>query len=413
MTTSQSPSRLGATYDPLGADLADTYPFYARARREEPVFFAPRFQAWIVTRYDDVVTVLRNPEVFSSANALRPLVHYYPATLAELGKGYPLGLTAVGSDGADHQRLRAPFARGLSPERVNAVTQFIHEQANALVDRFIDDGNAELMEQYANPLPFRVIAYLVGVDEADMDEAYAGSVAHALLNLSQLPEGEQLQAARGSVAFQRMMARYIADRRAAPRDDLASEVVTALAPGTDPIPLEQEAEVIWALVGLVLAGHTTTSGMMGSGIRHLLSHRDQWALLCQQPELVRNAVEEIARYDTSVQGFFRITTKEATLGAVRLPAGAELMLAYGSANRDEALTSQADTFDITRPPTRHLAWATGPHRCVGAGLARAQLAATLAVLTKRLPRLRLSGDEGVELRPSLAMRGPRALFVDW
>jgi cytochrome P450 len=194
---------------------------------------------------------------------------------------------------------------------------------------------------------------------------------------------------------------------------LLSEVVAALAADDGPLSLEQEAELARVVMGLFVAGHITTSGLVGNGIRHLLSHRDQWELLCDRPELVENAVEEIARYDTPVQGFLRITTQPTTLGAVQLPHGAEVLLLYASANHDQALCQHPEVFDITRRPTRHLAFAAGRHTCVGAGLSRRELAATLRTLVRRLPTLRLVPDQEFQVQGMLTAHGLRALHVTW
>jgi cytochrome P450 len=164
---------------------------------------------------------------------------------------------------------------------------------------------------------------------------------------------------------------------------------------------------------VMVAGHTTTSSLLGTGLVHLLEDRSRWLLLRERPELIPGAVEEMARFDPAVQSFFRVTTRPAEVGGVRLEPGTELLLLYGSANRDEALCEHPEEFDITRAPTRHLAFGMGLHACVGAGLARTELRVSLETLTRRLPDLRLDTDQEIRIRPGLNHRGPWWLHVTW
>jgi cytochrome P450 len=407
-----SPS-LGERYQPFGVHLQDPYTFYALARRTEPVFFSPALEVWVVTRYDDIRAVLRDPETFSSLNALRPVVRFHPGTIEELRKGFPMVPSIPSSDGELHRRLREPLTRALTPEKVAALVPFIRERADALVDAFVADGHAELMGQYAYPLPVEVLAKLLDLDPSDWASVTHQSYESVAMISSDLPEAEQAEAARQYVAFQHLLTGYIEARRKAPRDDLISQVVTALAPGPGPLSFEQQAELVVCLSSVTFAGHTTTSSLLGTGVWHLLSDRERWELLRERPELIPGAVEEMARFDPAVQGFFRVTTRPATVGGIELPAGAEVLVLYGSGNRDEALSERPGEFDVTRSPTRHLAFGHGLHACVGAGLARTELRVALETLTQRLPAMRLAAGRSVEIRPGLNHRGPWALHVEW
>jgi cytochrome P450 len=412
---SPSPSSLGECFQPFGDHLQNPYPFYARLRREEPVTWSPSLGAWLVTRYEDVRAVLRDPETFSSANALRPVFRFYPGTLEELRRGFPMVPSTVDSDGRTHRRLREPLTRALTPEKVAALEPFIRERAEALVDGFAADGSAELMNQYAYPLPVEVIAELLGVDPGDRTRVTVQSYQAASLISAELPEPRQREAAAGMVELMHLLMWYADERWRRPRDDLVSQVVTTLVgrPDGEPLSLEVQSELVWHLLGVMVAGHTTTSSLLGTGLLHLLEDRSRWLLLCEQPELIFAAVEEMARFDPAVQSFFRVTTRPATVGGVHLEAGAELLLLYGSANRDEALCEHPEEFDVARQPTRHLAFGMGLHACVGAGLARTELRISLETLTRRLPNLQLDPYQEVRIRPGLNHRGPWALHVTW
>ncbi|MET9956772.1 cytochrome P450 [Streptomyces sp. NPDC006339] len=407
----------------LDALQRDPYPLYARARRTPGLTYVPTLDAWLVSRDADIREVLLRPQDFSSAQALRPDVRPAPAALAVLGGGFAPRPTVVSTDGPAHRRHRAPLNSGLSAARVAALTPYVTHQAETLAEAFADTitahGHADLMAHYARVLPGAVIGRLLGLDPADVPAAVHGSYSAERLLFRPLPEDEQITAAQDVLALQHLLDRYARDRRDRPRDDLVTALVTALAPdsGLGPGPRglteDQRCELVANLQNLLIAGHLTTTALIGTTVLHLLRHRDQWELLCDRPELIPAAVEEAARYDSAVQGFRRTTTRPVTLAGTELPAGAVLFLAYGSANRDPARHRDPDTFDITRPPPRprHLAFGHGPHGCPGSRLARVQLHATLGALTRLLPDLRPLDDRPAPMRPTLIHRSPEELLL--
>ncbi|MCX4855828.1 cytochrome P450 [Streptomyces canus] len=396
----------------LDALQSDPYPHYERARDAEGLARVDEFDAWLVARDADVREVLRRPEDFSSANALVPDVLPSPAALAVLGGGFGGRPVVVTADGDLHQRLRAPIVRGLSPSRVAAVLPYAAERAAALVDGFVKDGRVELMSAYARKLPGDVVGRIVGLDPADVPAVvYGGHRAEELL-FRPLAQSEQVAAAEDVVAMQHILDRYVRERHAEPREDLCSELVVSLT-GPGELTLDHRHELVAHLQNLLIAGHLTTTALIGTTVLHLLRHRDQWELLCAEPERIPAAVEEAARHDGALQGFRRVTTRPVTLAGTELPAGATVFVAFGGANRDGARHPRPDTFDITRPPVRHLAFGHGVHSCPGAQLAREQLHLTLQELTSRLPGLRLADGQPVAMRPTMIHRSPRHLHLTW
>ncbi|MFF4801356.1 cytochrome P450 [Streptomyces sp. NPDC001351] len=390
----------------------DPYPLYARARGAEGLMYVAELDAWLVARDADVREVLRRPEDFSSANALKPDVLPAPAALAVLGGGFGGRPVVVTADGADHQRLRAPIVRGHSPARVAAVLPYAAERAAALVDAFVKDGHVELMSAYAGRLPGEVIGRIVGLDPADVPAVvYGGHRAEQLL-FRPLAEDEQIAAAEDVVAMQHILDRYARERHAEPRADLCTELVASVV-GEGELTLEHRHELVAHLQNLLIAGHLTTTALIGTTVLHLLRHPSQWELLCAEPERIPAAVEEAARHDTALQGFRRVTTGPVTLAGTELPPGATLFVAFGAANRDSSRHPRPDEFDITRPPERHLAFGFGAHGCPGSQLAREQLRLTLEELTRRLPGLRLADDRPVTMRPTMIHRSPESLHLIW
>lgn len=398
----------------------DPYPHYDRARRAPGLTRVPELDAWLVARDADVREVLRRPEDFSSANSLLPDVLPSPAALAVLGGGFGGRPVVVTSDGARHQQLRAPIVRGLSPSRVAAVLPYAAERAAALVDAFAPDpknGRVELMSAYARRLPGDVVGRIVGLDPADVPAVVHGGHRAEELLFRPLGEDEQIAAAEDVVAMQHILDRYVRERAARPREDLATEIVASVTEATEgtegELTLEQRHEAVAHLQNLLIAGHLTTTALIGTTVLHLLRHPRQWELLCAEPDRIPAAVEEAARYDTALQGFRRITTRPLTLAGTELPAGATVFVAFGGANRDPVRHPQPDEFDITRTPERHLAFGFGAHGCPGAQLAREQLRLTLGELTRRLPGLGLAADHRVTMRPTMIHRSPYRLHLTW
>jgi cytochrome P450 len=410
------PESLGEQYDPLGVHMADPYPFYTHARRSAPIFFSPRLDAWVVTRMADVKKVLRDGKTFSSVNSLRPFAPLSPSVYEVLATGYPQVYTMIQLDGEAHQHWRGPSATSFSAERVNAAEPYITERANALVDGFAAGGTIDFMTAYANPLAVSVICHLMGYS-ADQHELI-GDDGHRAASLTMghqfLSDDEQTEAANSWVRFQRVIGEHVRDRRAAPQADLMSEMIAAYVPGDGPLTPQQEAELVGHFFGTTLAGHITTSALLGNGLIRLLSHPDQWRLLCEQPALIPNAVEEIARFDTPTHIFLRRTTTETTVAGQRLPEGAEVAVWLAAANRDETFFDRAEEFDITRTtPRNHVVFGHGVHFCVGAALARREIEISLRVLTRRLPSLRLVPEQQITYRPTLDHRGPISLHLTW
>lgn len=417
----------------LDALTRDPYPLYARARRAEGLTYVPELRAWLVARDADVREVLRRPDVFSSANAVRGDVVPSPAARAVLDTGIggrrPVVITA---DGSAHQRLRAPIVRGLTPARVAAVLPYVAQRAQALADACAAPENGrrvDVMEAYALRLPGQVISHVLGFDAADVPVVVRGGHSTERLLFRPLTEEDQIAAARDMIALQRLLDGYVRDRHAAPRDDLCSEMVASLAPddgdpddGEAEVPgagaeltVGQRGELVAHLHNFLLAGHLTTTALIGTTLLHLLRHPAQWKLLCEEPERIPAAIEEAARYDTALQGFRRVTTRAVTLAGTELPAGAEVLVGFGAAGRDEGRYERPDVFDIMRTPVaRHVAFGLGAHACPGAQLAREQLRVTLELFTRRFPGLRLAGDgPPVRMRPTLIHRAPETLYVEW
>ncbi|MCB5168073.1 cytochrome P450 [Streptomyces bambusae] len=408
MATGDAQERRDALY-------RDPYPTYARARRAEGLTYLPELDAWLVARDADVREVLRRPGDFSSANALLPDIPPSPDALAVLATGLAPHPTVVTSDGPAHRRHRAPLNRAMSPARSAALLPYARTCARELLAGFAADGAAELVTAYARRLPGLVVGRLIGLEPADVPAAvHGGHRAEELFFRPLTPPG-QAAAAADVVALQHLLDGYVRDRRTRPRDDLCSDLAAAAAPAGTALAPEQRHEVVAQLQNLLIAGILTTGALIATTLLHLLADRPQWELLCSDPALIPAAVEEGARFDTAIQAFRRVTTGPVEIAGTRLPAGAAVLVAYASANRDERRYARPAAFDIRRPGLRHhLAFGHGPHVCPGSHLGRGQLHLTLSLFTEALPTLRLDpARPHPPMRPTLIHRSPETLHTTW
>lgn len=403
--------QFGQAYHPLQAEqLENPYTLYKQMREKEPITFSPEIGAWLVTRYRDVRDVLSQPELFSSRDVKDPVTALSPAALAVLMQGYPMLPISIDSDGLNHQRFRQPHLKGLAPARLAQYEDFIRTLVNRLIDDFIHEGHAELLEQFAYLLPLEVIFRLFDIPQEHMVETKQWCMDLVNLLYADLTEERQVECAKGVVAFQHYIAGFINEQRKNPKDDLIGVHITHQIPGADPLSLE---ELIAVICGFIMAGHRTTVDLIGNGLALLLQPDTRWQKLSTRPELIRSTVEEILRYDAPVHALFRTTTREVILEGITLPQGARLLLVFGSANRDEEQFLNADVFEMERHPNQHLGFSYGPHFCAGAPLARMETRIAFEVLTQRIPGLRLKPGQQLIRNPVLAFRGYQKIEAEW
>lgn len=399
-------------FDPLDpVQRADPYPTYALLRRERPVFYAPQYDLWVVTRYEDVLRVLKEDETFSSRIALHSTPHEpAPEVGRVLDQGWPEMPIIVESDPPLHTRIRRPISRAFTPRRIAEMEPRIRALAQALLDAFAGEGEADVVDRFAWPLPLRVIGELVGVPEEDLPWLHARSRDWLATYQATAPLEEQIAQARGFVEFQRYFVSLVEERARAPRDDLTSALIQAVAEDEEPIGLVELAGVP---LDLIVAGHVTVTRAIGSALVLLLDAPEELERLREDPALWPGAIEEILRLESPAQGLFRQTTRDVELGGVRLPAGARLMVHFGSANRDETVFEDPDRFDPSRDRNLHLAFGRGIHVCIGAPLARLELQIALPMLVDRLRGLRRADDEPLAYDPVFFARGLASLRVRW
>ena len=393
-------------FDPMTpAQRENPYDVLELARREQPVFYAPAFGLWVVTRHEDVLAVLKDHRSFSSAGALKSTAAPMPPEVqAVLDEGYPEMPYIIEIDPPLHDRIRGLVTKAFTPRRIAELAPRIEEISAELLDELAPLGEADIVERFAWPLPLRVLGELFGIPRDDLEQLHHWG--HDWLMLQQeLPLERRLEHARGLVEFQRYLVRAVEARIEQPTDDLLGAMVAAREDVS-------AVEIAGVPLDIMVAGHVTVTRAIGSTLNRMFAYprlRDH--LL--DPEVAPKAVEEILRLEAPAQGLFRVTTREVELGGATLPPGARVMAHFASANRDECVFARPDDYDPERDDIKqHLAFGKGIHFCIGAPLGRLELTIALPMLLRRLPGLRPGTEPGVREEIFFA-RGFRTLPVAW
>jgi cytochrome P450 len=398
-------------FDPFeAACVADPHEVLSEAL-QQPVFYSARLGAWVVSRYDDVKRLLSDHWSCSSRDALRPVQPFTPEAKEILQQGGRAARVLINSDPPDHGRMRSLLRGTFTSRRLTALEPTIRRIVHDHVDAFEREGRADIVGQLTYGLPALVIFRLLGVPDTEVAQvkAWAG---HWVVFMCGTPgPDEQAGLARRFVSFWRYCEDLVERRTESPGEDLVSDLVRA-AEG-DPAPVTV-GEIASAVFMLLIAGHETTTGLLGNALRQLLSRPTVWDELRRQPSLIPQAVEEVLRFDSPVISARRVTTRSVEVAGVTIPEGSPVVLLLGAGNRDEAQFPDADRFDIHRPDAaHHLAFGFGVHHCLGAALARLEARLVLEVLTQRLPKLRLVPEQDVEFVPNASFRCPQRLLLEW
>ena len=373
--------------------LDNPYPFYHLLRQFDPVHRCPD-GSYFLTRYDDLALIYRDPRMSSDKK-----IEFKP----KFGDGalYTHHTTSlVFNDPPLHTRVRRLIAGALTPRALKALEPQLIALIDRLLDRAQDMGRFDLIEDFASAIPIEVIGDLLGVPHEDRGPLRNWSLT-VLGALEPVITPEQLAIGNKSVEdFRDYLVGLIAERRRNPRD-VESDVLSRLIAGEADGSRLTEEELLQNCIFLLNAGHETTTNLIGNGIAALIDWPEEQALLRRDPELIKPAVEEFLRFESSNQLGNRMTTAEISFGDVTLPAGSFLTLCIGGANRDPAQFPDPDRLDITRSPNRHLAFGGGIHACAGMSLARMEGQIAIGRLIRRFAKIEPAGPY---------LRGGRARF---
>ena len=395
------------------------YEVYAALQKAAPVHRVQMpngHSFWIVTRYDDAITVLKDARRFgSNYQKLLP-----PEELAAMAQAATAGQNPMrlfqnillNIDPPDHTRLRALVSKAFTPRMVEG----LQPRIQALADAFLDQvqaraqgqthGHMDLIDDYAFLLPIAVISEMLGVPYADRDKFRAWS--NAVTSLSDNPQ--DFQKSRDAIAgFFNYISRLVEEKRHAPQDDLVSAMVQAEVDGQK---LSND-DLYSMIVLLLIAGHETTVNLIGNGMLALMQHPEQLSQLQQNPELIKPAIEEILRYNGPVEwSTTRWVLEDLTLGGKQLHRGEQIFVVLNAGDHDPSHFNDPDSFDILRERNTHLAFGHGIHYCLGAPLARLEGQIAIGTLLRRMPNIQLDASpDSLTWRPSMFIRGLTSLPV--
>ncbi len=394
-------------FNPFLPDVRDNpYPAYRALREEDPVYWSDLMQGWLLTRYADVLAVLRDVSRFSSERdrSTNMFVRQIEESQRELG---PVGRarTMLGADPPEHTRLRNLVNKAFTPRVVEKMRPAIQEIADELLDAAIDGGRLDVIRDLAAPLPVIVIAGMLGVPREDRArfKAWSDTIAASVGGPFQPAEAVAM-AHDAAHALGDYFRKVIAKRRKDPRDDLISGLVVAEERGD----MLSEDELLAACILLLVAGNETTTNLIGNGMLALMRNPDELRRLQSDPSLMPAAVEELLRYDSPVQATSRVAAADADLDGRRIEKGQIVITFLGAANRDPAQFPNPDRLDLSRADNRHVSFGYGSHFCVGAPLARVEAQIAFTTLLRRLPDPQPEVDKP-EWRGSFILRGLRSL----
>jgi cytochrome P450 len=413
MAIDESACPVHAGFDPLSPEfLADPHAVMAALPlAETPVFYAPSIDYYVVTRYEDVEAVFLDNRTFSAAAAQLPITQLEPeAVRILLEGGHKPQPSMVSLDEPAHGRLRRPAGRALTPRRVAAMEPRIRAMTDELLDAVDPAAPFDLVPTLTFPLPATMIFSFMGVPAEDWPQLKQWCASRAVMAFGRPAPEEQVAHAESMAAYRNYLRGLVAAKAGDRADDFASALLAIHDEDPDALTHEEIASILFSLS---FAGHETTNYLIGNAVRRLLEDPRRWQALVDDPSLIPAAVEEVLRYDPSVQVWRRVTTRPVTLGGVDLPQGAKLFLWLAAAGRDPAVFDDPDAFDLTRENAkRHLAFGKGIHFCIGAALGKLEAQIALEALTSRFPTLRLVAGQELTFHPNISFRGPLALWVE-
>lgn len=388
--------------------VTDPYPAYAELRARGRVqYFEPTNQ-WLVPHHADVSALLRDRRLgrtyqhrFTHEDFGRtaPSAEHEPFhTLNDHGM--------LDLEPPDHTRIRRLVSKAFTPRTVEQLKPYVEELAGALVERLVEAGGGDLLTDVAEPLPVAVIAEMLGVPEADRAQLRPWSAD--ICGMYELSPSEETakRAVRASVEFSEYLRELIAHRRAEPGEDLISGLIAAYDEG-DRLT---EQEMISTCVLLLNAGHEATVNATVNGWWALFRNPEQLAALRADHSLVPAAVEELMRYDTPLQLFERWVLDDIEIDGTTVPRGAEIAMLFGSANHDPSVFADPEKLDLAREDNPHISFSAGIHYCIGAPLARIELAASMTALLQKAPSLALAAAP--TRKPNFVIRGLDGLAVE-
>lgn len=402
-------------FDPFSAEFrADPYPVYRYYREQDPVHFRPTDNplsdgTWYLFRYADVAAALKDRRLGREIQQLLP-----PGMQPEIPETHQPFVQMANNwmlmrDPPTHTRLRLLVNRAFTPRTVETRRAHIADIANELLDEIETAGSMDLIADFAFLLPVTVIAEMLGVHTSDRRQFREWAVDLAAAVDVRTSDDSHIAASQAAVQLSAYLQDVVADRRKTPQDDLVSHLIAVQ--DVDGMEKLSDDEMIATLILLLVAGHETTTNLIGNGTLALLRNRSQWEYLLANPDGIVPAVEELLRYDSPVQMTFRVVFEDSEIGGQPLRRGDTVGMVLGATNRDPEHYPDPEKLDVARTPKVPGSFGFGIHFCLGSGLARAEGQIALETLLRRTPNLAVASDGPSDWRPTIAFRGLERLPV--
>jgi cytochrome P450 len=398
-------------FNPLSPTyFSDPYPEFARLREEGPVLYLADIDHYVVTRYDDIVAILRDRDNFSAANVQAPMIKYVEEASEILKNGFPREPTFANADPPRHTKIRTAAMKCLNSRRFKKHEPEIRQCAEKLVDELRTTQVCNLTEALAFPLAGFAAGRLIGFPLEDLHQIEEWSEIWPVMTFGLVPPDQQVAGAKAMVSFWNYAEQFVDLRASTPDDDFTSDLLALSNVNPDALT---RRDVVNMVFSMMLAGHDTTTMAITNGMFQILSHRDQWQALCADSSLIAGAVDELFRFDPPTVLRRRLAKREVAVGEVTLPAGAQVMLLLGAANRDPAQFDNADDIDVGRRNAKdHLAFGVAWHYCLGAPLARFEMSTVLELLTQLTPGMQIAPQQKLDYRPSGTQHALKGLMVE-
>jgi cytochrome P450 len=397
--------------------IENWYPTYDLLRSECPVYHVPDTDTYFLTRYQDIHQILRKTDIFRrGAGKSRPLIADKQAQDYFAQNGWPKQ-SILGSNPPNHRRYRDMVDHFFSVTGSKEQTDLITQTANALIDRWIDDGEVEYVSQFAELLPSMVITAMMGFPLEDLNDLKIWSEAWVAPFSLQLNVEEQREVSQLMVEFQHYIFEHIQDRRNNPKDNPRADVVNYLV--HTPVNLETEtrmltdAEIINMIDHLYIGGNETTTFALTSGLWMLIQNPNLQRALVHDPQKVTTFVEEVLRLESPTQGMDRHTVEDVEIDGVSIPKGSHIHMRYAAANRDEDQFNCPIDIDLDRTnANKHLAFSIGETHCPGAGLTRLEQNIATKLLLQRIEKIEFAeGKNSFQHHTNFTLRSFKELYV--
>ena len=399
-----------ALHDYMPFEHDSAYTVFAKARREQPIFYCPSINYWVVSKYSDIKRIFTDHKTFVASNTLAPVFDINSAVHEILSPDvYAPEPVQSNCLPPKHTRIRRAVLKILNREYFHSLIPSIEQIVEEYCDRIAKREDCDLASEFAYDIPALIMMRIQGICSSRLADVKRWARDRHLFSLGALPSDQQPAVARSMLEYWQFCCEIVHDRVVYPRDDYASKLLAIRAGNDDILTLNEIRSLVFSLL---LAGHETTANMMLNMVVATQSHPHLWATLRGQTDLQQKVVEECLRVNSSVIAWRRQTSRECRIGGVVLPEGANVLLAIASGNCDEEVFPNPAEIDIHRENLRgHLSFGLGIHKCIGEELARIELRIVLNKLTQRFPNMSIMQPGETVYTPLLTFRGPTSLTV--